>query len=595
MTPNGLSKQERAYALIRRRILEGTYQPGYRLIISTLADELGVSAVPVREAIRRLEAEGRVVYRHNAGSRVAPLDGRRDLRVGIDVGRTNTDAVLMDGRSVVASVKIPSTAGITGRIVAALTELMRDARVAPAAITAVMIGTSHVADAFVERRVAPVAAVRLGLPATAALPPMVDWPNDARAVVGNLWYLAHGGHEVDGRLLSPVDTAELQAIAADIGTHGVEAVALSAVFSPLTARAEEQAATIIRSVLPGIDITLSHQVGRLGLLERENAAIINASLQSHARAMVTNLREAIRRLGLVAALYLTQNDGTLMTAETAERYPVLTFSAGKANSIRGASFLTGLRDGIVIDVGGTTTDIGALAHGFPRDLDDLDGSALVGGVRTNVRMPDVRSLAVGGGSIVAPDPWRVSLQSVDSDPEAQALVFGGNAVTVTDIAVAAGLVSIGNPALAAPLSRDAPMVLEQIGSTVRRAVDRARRGTTYAPVIIVGGGAPLLRTLLPGFDVIIPEHHAVANAVGAATAPVSGYVDRIVSMEGVSRQEIIARAVSDAVAHAVMSGADARTVRVISTDDAPLAYLPGNLTRVRVKAVGELAVGGAYE
>jgi len=256
MTPNGLSKQERAYALIRRRILEGTYQPGYRLIISTLADELGVSAVPVREAIRRLEAEGRVVYRHNAGSRVAPLDGRRDLRVGIDVGRTNTDAVLMDGRSVVASVKIPSTAGITGRIVAALTELMRDARVAPAAITAVMIGTSHVADAFVERRVAPVAAVRLGLPATAALPPMVDWPNDARAVVGNLWYLAHGGHEVDGRLLSPVDTAELQAIAADIGTHGVEAVALSAVFSPLTARAEEQAATIIRSVLPGIDITL---------------------------------------------------------------------------------------------------------------------------------------------------------------------------------------------------------------------------------------------------------------------------------------------------------------------------------------------------
>ncbi|MDQ2832005.1 MAG: GntR family transcriptional regulator, partial [Chloroflexota bacterium] len=123
MTLDGLSKHERAYAVIRRRILDGAYQPGHRLIIGALADELGVSAVPVREAIRRLEAEGRVVYRHNAGSRVAPVDGRRDLRVGIDVGRTNTDAVLMDGRSVAATVKIPSTADVTASIAAALTEL----------------------------------------------------------------------------------------------------------------------------------------------------------------------------------------------------------------------------------------------------------------------------------------------------------------------------------------------------------------------------------------------------------------------------------------------------------------------------------------
>ena len=106
MTLNGTSKHQRAYAVIRQRILDGVYQPGHRLVIDALATEFGVSPVPVREAIRRLEAEGRIVYRHNAGARVAPIDRRRSLRIGVDVGNTSTDAVLMDGQSVVAAAKM---------------------------------------------------------------------------------------------------------------------------------------------------------------------------------------------------------------------------------------------------------------------------------------------------------------------------------------------------------------------------------------------------------------------------------------------------------------------------------------------------------
>jgi DNA-binding GntR family transcriptional regulator len=70
----GITKQERAYRAIRERILSGAYVPGYRVVIDTLAEELDVSAVPVREAIRRLEAEGLIVYRPNAGAQVAPAD-----------------------------------------------------------------------------------------------------------------------------------------------------------------------------------------------------------------------------------------------------------------------------------------------------------------------------------------------------------------------------------------------------------------------------------------------------------------------------------------------------------------------------------------
>ena len=94
-----------------------------------------------------------------------------------------------------------------------------------------------------------------------------------------------------------------------------------------------------------------------------------------------------------AEVYLSQNDGTLMTMEHARRYPILTIACGPTNSIRGASYLSRRDDAIVIDVGGTTTDLGVLSHGFPRE----SGVAVtIGGVRTNFRMPDLVSVGLGG-------------------------------------------------------------------------------------------------------------------------------------------------------------------------------------------------------
>src|SRR5579875_755069 len=227
------------------------------------------------------------------------------MRIGIDVGGTNTDAVLMDGRRVVAAVKRATTSDVTGGIVEALEAVLRDGGADAGAIEAVMIGTTHFTNAFVERRVAPAACVRLGLPATQALPPMVDWPDDLRTASGCRWYLAHGGHEFDGRVLSPLDAGELRAIAADLRTHDIRSIAVSAVFSPATPQAEEQAAALLHDELPDATITLSHQIGRIGLLERENAAIVNACLRDLARVTVDGFRAAMAHLGLDVPLYLT--------------------------------------------------------------------------------------------------------------------------------------------------------------------------------------------------------------------------------------------------------------------------------------------------
>ena len=95
----------------------------------------------------------------------------------------------------------------------------------------------------------------------------------------------------------------------------------------------------------------------------------------------------------------------LPSAEEAVEYPVLTFSSGPVNSMRGATFLSGLKDAIVVDIGGTSTDVGVLCQGFPREA---SSQVTVGGVRTNFQMPDVPSIALGGGSIVREDTASVS-------------------------------------------------------------------------------------------------------------------------------------------------------------------------------------------
>src|SRR6478752_7511040 len=128
------------------------------------------------------------------------------IRIGIDVGGTNTDAVVMDGTQVIAGVKSATTSDVMSGVVNALKDVLEASRMDAGAVDVVMIGTTHFTNAVVQRRdLAQTAAVRLGLPATASLPPMVDWPEDLKTAIGNHGYLAHGGNEFDGRPISPLD------------------------------------------------------------------------------------------------------------------------------------------------------------------------------------------------------------------------------------------------------------------------------------------------------------------------------------------------------------------------------------------------------
>lgn len=513
------------------------------------------------------------------------------MRIGIDVGGTNTDAVLLDGRRVLAELKTPTTPDVTSGIVSALAGLLEASELDRTQVQAVMIGTTHFTNAVVEaKRLIPVAAVRLGLPATKALPPMVDWPERLRTALGGHVYLCHGGHEFDGRPLSPLEPDELRRVAADAAAHGVRSFAIASVFSPVNGELEEQAAAIIEEELPQAVISLSHELGRIGLIERENATIMNACLRDLAVDIVKAFRASLDVSGIDAPLYLSQNDGTLMQVEYAERYPVATFASGPTNSMRGAAFLSGLSDCAVVDIGGTTSDVGMLVNGFPREAAMV---VEVGGVRTNFRMPDVLSLGIGGGSLVQAD-GAVGPESVGYELTNRALVFGGNVLTTTDLVVAAGRADVGDAARVTGLDRTlVEGALAWIEHSLAETVDRMKTSAGPIPVVVVGGGSILLGQSLPGASELQrPDHHAVANAIGAAIAQIGGEVDHIVSLDNRTREQALEEAKAEATEKAIAAGARRESVEIVDVEEVPLAYLPGNATRIRVKAVGELVLGG---
>jgi N-methylhydantoinase A/oxoprolinase/acetone carboxylase beta subunit len=314
---------------------------------------------------------------------------------------------------------------------------------------------------------------------------------------------------------------------------------------------------------------------------------MNACLRALARRTITGFKEALREMNIHAPFFISQNDGTLMNADFASEYPVLTFSSGPTNSMRGAAFLSGLRDAVVVDVGGTTTDIGVLQNGFPR----VAALAVdIGGVRTNFRMPDTYSIGLGGGSLVQANPLTIGPQSVGYELLTKARVFGGDTLTATDMIVAGGKADIGDPSAVADMDASFIAAIEDcIEDMVNVAVDRMKTSAAAVPVIAVGGGSILIQRPIAGASEIIrPDHFSVANAIGAAIAQVGGECDRVFSLADMARDQALAEAKQEATDRAINAGADAGSVEIVEVEEVPLAYLPGNATRIMVKAVGDL-------
>ena len=401
-----------------------------------------------------------------------------------------------------------------------------------------------------------------------------------------------GGFEYDGRELAPLDTAAAKSFFEEMKAKGVKSIAISSVFSTVRNDHEVEAAKLCREIMgEDVHISISSEIGSMGLIERENATILNAALWQVAERFTEGFAKSLRDEGIVNAdVYLSQNDGTLMTMEHARRYPILTVACGPTNSIRGASYLSSLKDAIVVDVGGTTTDLGVIQNGFPRES---SVAVTIGGVRTNFRMPDVISIGLGGGSIVrVRDDGSVTVgpDSVGYEITKKALVFGGDVMTATDIAVRLGMVELGDKSKVETISQEvADKAMAAIRALVEDSVDAMKVSNADVDLILVGGGSIILPEKISGAATVLkPEHFGCANAIGSAISKVSGTYEKLMNYDELPREQSLEKAKNEAIELAVEAGAVRETVEIIEMEDVPLAYYPGNTNRVKIKAAGDL-------
>ena len=514
-------------------------------------------------------------------------------KLGIDVGGTNTDAVLIDSDlNVVAEVKNPTSGNVFEGIMGAVQALLDKTQIDRSQIGQAMLGTTQCTNAIVERKhLAKIGLLRIGAPATTGVLPMVDWAEDIQFICEKS-AIIRGGFEYDGKELAPLDEEAARAFFTELRGK-VQSIAISCVFSTVRADHEIRAAEICREVMgEDVHISISSEIGSMGLIERENATILNAALYKVAERFTEGFAYSLAQEGVTnAEIYLSQNDGTLMTMDYARRYPILTVACGPTNSIRGASYLSRLDNAIVIDVGGTTTDLGVIQNGFPRE----SGVAVtIGGVRTNFRMPDVYSIGLGGGSIVRERPdgsVTVGPDSVGYEITKKALVFGGDTLTATDVAVRLGMAQVGDPEKVKHIDEDlARRAMSTIRELVEDSIDVMKVSSDDLDVILVGGGSIILPEKLAGArSVTKPAFFGTANAIGSAISKVSGTYEALINYDELPREQALEKAKREAVDMAVSAGAIRETVEIIEVEDVPLAYYPGNTCRVKVKAAGELA------
>jgi N-methylhydantoinase A/oxoprolinase/acetone carboxylase beta subunit len=554
------------------------------------------------------------------------MKGMSLYRIGVDVGGTNTDAAILDikaadrpGRGVLACHKAPTTSDITSGIEFAIRAVLGESAVDQSRVFSVTIGTTHFINALVEadaRRLEQVAVVRLCGPFTRQLPPFSDFPTGLRDILDGGAYYLDGGLEIDGREIAPLNDSEIRAAAREIAASGVKSVALIGVFSPLDHAGihEEQCKRILLQEVPELQVVCSHDIGPTGLLERENATILNAAILRTADRVTRGFKRAMTRLGLECPLYLSQNDGTLIEADAAAEYPIKTFASGPTNSMIGAAFLAGLdrvkdinlirasEDAhstepqvLVVDIGGTTTDVCALLpSGFPRQA---PGFVELEGVRTAFSMPEVVSIGLGGGSKVRVDSSRgdrvtVGPESVGHYIQQEAKVFGGHTLTATDIVVATGKAHLGN----ATRVRDTPQTAidgarNEIKRLLEGVVEQMKVSSAPVHILLVGGGSLLVTEKLKNVDKYIqPIHSGAANAVGAAITKVSGDIDVVEILAGRSERVVVQAACEKAIDQAVQKGASRDEVQIVEINKMPLQYVNNGAIRLQVRAVGPLAI-----
>jgi N-methylhydantoinase A len=484
--------------------------------------------------------------------------------VGVDIGGTFTDIVCRSAGGEVKLVKIPTTrADPSAGVLHAVRHMAEAWSIAPDHIARFVHGTTVATNAVLERK-----GARIGLITTQGFRDVLEIGRQSRRNVYSVMlrpetpgFLVPGAmrrevpERVDatGAVLLPLDEEAVRREAADLAARGVQAVAISFLFSFLNPAHERRAAEIVRESHPQLMVSISSEVDpAFREYERTCITAFDAYLKPVIDRYLERMERDLAGSRVGAALQVMQSRGGIASSRIARRRPVRLFLSGPAAGVIGgrmAGEAAGAEDLITIDIGGTSADIALVAKGKPL----IAAEGVLDGFAVRVPMVDVNAIGAGGGSVAWIDgarSLRVGPQSAGAEPGPACYGRGGVDATVTDASVVLGYIdpryfaggsleldsALSWSTLERRIAQPLGMSVEQAALGIHRVVNAnmaegmrlvsVKRGLDPRRFSLVplGGGGPVHATALArelGIPrVIVPLHPGVLSAAGLLAAPV---------------------------------------------------------------------------
>ncbi|MEG8042039.1 hydantoinase/oxoprolinase family protein [Sphingomonas faeni] len=468
-------------------------------------------------------------------------------RLGVDVGGTFTDLLLLDQESGgFWRHKTPSTPHDSSvGILTGVDAICAEAGITPAEVEFFLHGTTVATNAVLEGKGARVGLVtsegyrqimqiaRSFVPG--GLAGWIVWPKpEPLAALEDTVEIA-GRMDAQGNEVRPIDDADIRAALEALKAQGIEALTLSLINAYLNGAHELRVAELAAEILPDVPLSLSHVVlPEMQEYERTLTTVANAAVHPIMRNYVRNLRTKLRDSGMAGSLSLLRSDGGLMSSEKAEEHPVSLLMSGPAGGVTGALWVgknAGIRNILTLDVGGTSTDVALIENLEARRVRTTE----VGHLAVRASALDVKTVGAGGGSIAyvpeLSNALRVGPRSAGPVPGPVAYGKGGVEPTVTDANVVLGYLPESLLGGAFKLDREgAKIVVQGIADKLGIGLMQAARGI----IDIVNEnmfGALRMISVQQGYD---PRHFALMGFGGAGPLHVNAVARLMDSWPAVS-------------------------------------------------------------
>ncbi|KXG78586.1 Acetophenone carboxylase gamma subunit [Fervidicola ferrireducens] len=462
--------------------------------------------------------------------------------IGLDVGGTHIDAVLLSNGKVLRTAKVPYSSGsIVEGICSAIDELTED--VDPGKINRVNLSTTICTNAVLEGKTSPVGMILESGPGLDAS--FLACGEENVFLDG---YIDHRGQEV-----KPFNENIVRDASVHFKEKGILSVGIATKFSVRNPVHELKAKELLGGDF--CPVTMGHALsGKLNFPRRVYTTYLNAAVYERFRFFASAIDKAFEERGIRAPVNVLKADGGTMNLKKAVSFPVYTVLSGPSASVMGCWVLSdNHEDAVILDIGGTTTDISFFAGGIPL----LEPRGIkIGAYPTLVRAIYSHSVAIGGDSAVRFEGDKLVIGPRREGPPK---ALGGPMPTPTDAMILLELLNLGKKEKAYIAMKElgevmgispeetAHLILDRMGDLIKERVYELLKDLNSRPVytirellygekitpkraVIIGGPAKALSLMLERklkIPCVVPENFEVANAIGAALSRITAEINLI--------------------------------------------------------------------